>query len=129
MEASKMESLLAESIEAANRTTHAVRAFVRFLFIQLSFYTAAFLSWQVGLLFTDESNCTIYGCTPHVFWYFLVALLIVLGVVFSSRAGWKELELSDVPHALLKTDGNDPQATQKDIPKIMGNKAKEWFNN
>ena len=37
----KLAKLLEKNIEASNRTTHAVRAFVRFLFIQLSFLTAA----------------------------------------------------------------------------------------
>lgn len=41
MDNSRIESLLEESIRASNRTTHAVRAFVRFLFIQLVAITLA----------------------------------------------------------------------------------------
>jgi hypothetical protein len=94
--------LLAKSITAQNRTTHAVRAFVRFLFIQLSFYTAAFMVWQIGLLFVDPSeNCTILGCTPNGFFYFVTAVLIIMGIWIASRAGWHELELSQVPKAPL----------------------------
>jgi hypothetical protein len=94
--------LLEKSITAANRTTHAVRAFVRFLFIQLSFYTAAFMVWQVGLVFIDPSeNCTILGCTPNGFFYLLTAVLIVAGIVIASKAGWHELELSRVPKSPL----------------------------
>jgi hypothetical protein len=90
--------LLAKSITAQNRTTHAVRAFVRFLFIQLSFYTAAFMVWQIGLIFVDPSeNCTILGCTPNGFFYFVTAVLIIMGIWIASRAGWHELELSQVP--------------------------------
>jgi hypothetical protein len=92
-----LASLLQESIRASNRTTHAVRAFVRFLFIQLSFVTAAFLTWQVALAFPDEENCTPMGCAPSVFWNYLIGALLIIGVWLSSRAGWSELEKSEVP--------------------------------
>jgi hypothetical protein len=99
-------TLLAKSITATNRTTHAVRAFVRFLFIQLSFYTAAFMVWQIGLLFVDPSeDCTILGCTPNGFFYFVTAVLIIMGIWIASRAGWHELELSQVPKAPLWPEG------------------------
>jgi hypothetical protein len=97
-----VSELLAKSITAQDRTTHAVRAFVRFLFIQLSFYTAAFMVWQIGLLFIDPSeNCNIFGCTPNGFFYFVTAVLIIMGIWIASKAGWHELELSQVPKTAL----------------------------
>jgi hypothetical protein len=92
-----MAKLLQQNIEASNRTTHAVRAFVRFLFIQLSFLTTAYIVWQLGLAFPDASNCTPFGCQPNWFVSVLVAVLIIAGVIASSIAGWSELELSSIP--------------------------------
>jgi uncharacterized membrane protein YidH (DUF202 family) len=92
----KLAKLLEKNIEASNRTTHAVRALVRFLFIQLSFLTAAFVVWQIGLAFPDEDNCSAFGCQPHGIVSILVLLLVVLGVLLSSSAGWEELRLSSV---------------------------------
>jgi hypothetical protein len=101
-----VNDLVAKSITAQNSTTHAVRAFVRFLFIQLSFYTAAFMVWQIGLLFIDPNeNCNIFGCTPSGFFYFVTAVLIILGIWIASRAVWHELELSQVPKAPLWPEG------------------------
>jgi hypothetical protein len=94
----KLAKLLEQSIEASNRTTHAVRAIVRFFFIQLSFLTAAFVVWQLGLAFPDPNNCTAFGCQPNWFVSFLVAGLVITGVIVSSIAGWNELELSSIPH-------------------------------
>jgi hypothetical protein len=99
----KLAKLLEQSIEASNRTTHAVRAIVRFVFIQLSFLTAAFVVWQLGLAFPDPNNCTAFGCQPNWFVSFLVAGLVITGVIVSSIAGWNELELSSVPQFQSKT--------------------------
>jgi len=93
----KLSKLLEKSIEASNRTTHAVRALVRFLFIQLSFLTAAFVLWQIGLAFPDENNCSAFGCEPNWFISLLVAGLVIAGVIISSIAGWDELERSSIP--------------------------------
>jgi len=87
--------LLVESIAASNRTTHAVRALVRFLFIQLSFLTAAYVVWQLGLAFPDPNNCSAFGCEPHGLVSFVVSALVITGVLVSSVVGWKELSLSD----------------------------------
>lgn len=97
MSETEMSKLLEEGIRASNRTTHAIRALVRFIFIQLTFYTAAFLVWQIGLIFTDSDNCSLAGCTPHEFVYVITGGLIIIGIVLSSRVGWYELELSEVP--------------------------------
>jgi len=90
-----LAKLLEENINASNRTTHAVRALVRFLFIQLAFLTAAFVLWQIGLAFPDKNNCSAFGCEPNGFVTFLVVALIIAGVALSSKAGWDELGLSD----------------------------------
>jgi hypothetical protein len=92
----RLAKLLQKNIEASNRTTHAVRALVRFLFIQLSFLTAAAVLWQVGLAFPDESNCSILGCEPNGLITALAVLLVITGVILSSIAGWDELGKSDV---------------------------------
>ncbi len=97
-----LAELLEESIKASDRTTHAIRAIVRFVFIQLSFITAAYLAWQIGLTFPDEDNCNPLGCQPLFIWNLIVFILLVLGVSLSSRAGWHELSLSAVPGAPLK---------------------------
>jgi hypothetical protein len=97
MSEKNLSELLAKSISAQDRTTHAVRALVRFLFIQLSFLTAAFVVWQIGLAFPDEDNCTVLGCEPHGSVLFFVALIVITGVVISSAVGWYELARSNVP--------------------------------
>jgi uncharacterized membrane protein YidH (DUF202 family) len=104
----KLSKLLEKSIEASNRTTHAVRALVRFLFIQLSFLTAAFVLWQIGLAFPDEGSCSVVGCEPYGFVSFFVAVLIILGVVISSAVGWKELSLSErmIPEKTVPYDNS-----------------------
>jgi hypothetical protein len=99
----KLAKLLEKNIEASNRTTHAVRAFVRFLFIQLSFLTAAAVLWQLGLAFPDENNCTAFGCQPNWFVSLLVAGLVIAGVLISSSVGWAELSLSD-PRGTLEVE-------------------------
>lgn len=121
----EMQALLTESIAAANRTTHAVRAFVRFLFIQLSFITAAYFAWQIGLAFPDEDSCNAFGCSPHGFWYFAVFAIVVTGVYFSSRAGWHELELSQVPGAPLKPSTNNSGSVSN--PQVPAEGIKKWL--
>jgi hypothetical protein len=98
----KLAKLMEKNIEASNRTTHAVRAFVKFLFIQLSFLTAAAVLWQLGLAFPDENNCTAFGCAPNGFMSAFVVLLVITGVIISSIAGWSELELSNMPEEAIK---------------------------
>jgi hypothetical protein len=85
------EELLREAIAASNRTTaasdrttRAIRAFVLFFFIQLTFTSIA------ALFFWWGSTLTYLGSTAFIvaigFWF--------LGVVLSSVAGWAELRLS-----------------------------------
>jgi hypothetical protein len=81
----KIEELLKKNIEASNRTTHAVRAFVSFVLIQLMFVTiAAFLS--------------ILAATFSATWLFGLAVIVwIVGVFLSSNAGWSELKDSEIP--------------------------------
>jgi len=93
------------------------------LFIQLSFITAAVLAWQIGLQFPDESTCTVIGCSPHGFWIFVVVILVLLGIILASRAGWHELSLSEVPGAPL-SPGDSSNAKKdveySDLDKVQG---------
>jgi hypothetical protein len=79
----EVAGLLQENIEAQNRTTHAVRAFVRFLFIQFVAATIALPLLYFG---------TILDAPGLVLIAFVV---LVVGIVWSSNAGWTELGLSD----------------------------------
>ena len=85
-------------IAAQNKTTHAVRAFVRFLFIQLSGLTAAGLVWYVSLLFIDQGECLNYGdkCDGNAFLQLLAIAIWIGTVIFSSNAAWSELGKSDI---------------------------------
>lgn len=87
-----------ELIEAQNRTTHAVRAFVRFLFIQLSATTAAFVIWNWSQTFADQQECYTRGtnCGGNTFLQFVAVIIWIAGIFFSSWAGWDELEKSRV---------------------------------
>lgn len=89
---------LDDLVRAQNRTTHAVRAFVRFLFIQLSGITFAVVLWNISLAFVDQQACLQYGdnCNGNAFLQFLAVLVWIVSVVWSSRAGWEELEKSNV---------------------------------
>ena len=80
-------------IQAQNRTTHAVRAFVRFLFIQLTGITlAAFLwLWEISFL------------------QYLAVVVWIVSVFWSSYAGWKELDKSGI--------GLEPETTEELLDK------------
>jgi hypothetical protein len=74
---------LEDLVAAQNRTTHAVRAFVRFLFIQLSATTMAVF------IYTFSSS--------NVFLRIIAIVVWLGGVAISSSAGWSELEASNLP--------------------------------
>jgi hypothetical protein len=79
----EVAGLLQESIDAQNRTTHAVRAFVRFFFIQLVAVTIA-------------SPLVYFGTILDALGLVLIALGVLgVGIVWSSYAGWTELGRSD----------------------------------
>ena len=85
-------------IRAQNRTTHAVRAFVRFLFIQLTGVTCAVFLWNLSLAFIDQQDCYANGsnCTGNAFLQFLAAVVLIGSIIWSSQAGWEELGKSNV---------------------------------
>lgn len=94
---SSSETTLADLVRAQDRTTHAVRAFVRFLFIQLSAVTIAVFFWNIGVQLTGSSECIRYGnCGPSTFWFVVAGITWLVGLVWSSVAGWDELHKSDL---------------------------------
>ncbi len=72
-------------IRAQNRTTHAVRAFVRFLFIQLTGITIAVFLWNLSL-----------NLDGNGFLAFLAVAVWIVSVIWSSVAGWDELDKSKI---------------------------------
>ena len=85
-------------VEAQNKTTHAVRAFVLFLFIQLSGITAAYVVWTLSMSFVDQQKCYSNGtnCEGNAFLQIVAILIWIVSVILSSRAGWSELKKSEV---------------------------------
>ena len=85
-------------IYAQNRTTHAVRAFVRFIFIQLTGITFAIFLCNISTAFIDQQKCIEYGtnCTGNTFLQFLAVVVWIASVVWSSQAGWDELAKSNI---------------------------------
>ena len=77
-------------IQAQNRTTHAVRAFVRFLFIQLSALTLATFLFFISSQLVDEEGA------PNTFLLIMGGVIWIIGLVWSSTAGWSELEKSNI---------------------------------
>ena len=77
-------------IQAQNRTTHAVRAFVRFLFIQLSALTLATFLFFISFQLVDEEGA------PNTFLLIMGGVIWIIGLVWSSTAGWSELEKSNI---------------------------------
>jgi len=86
-------------IAAQNRTTHSVRAFVRFLFIQLSATSAAVVLWNFASAQVDPIACAQNGehCSPIGALQTLAVIVWIIGVVWSSSAGWSELQKSEIP--------------------------------
>lgn len=91
------QDLLVEVIAASNRTTRAVRAFVLFLFIQLTFTTAALFLWNSGSQIQDPSQCYEGLCEPDWVTMWLAVVVWIIGVISSSVAGWTELSKSNIP--------------------------------
>lgn len=92
------DTTLDDLVRAQNRTTHAVRAFVRFLFIQLTGITLAVFLWNISLAFIDEQACYQNGdnCSENAFLQFLAGIVWIVAVIWSSSAGWDELNKSNV---------------------------------
>jgi hypothetical protein len=97
-----VEELLKQAIAASDRTTaasdrttRAIRAFVLFLFIQLTFTSiAAFMYWQGASILESTS---IWDSGSRLLGILLSALAVgifVAGILLSSFMGWRELALS-----------------------------------
>ncbi len=85
-------SLLRESIAASNRTTRAVRAFVRFIFIQFFTGLAVAVLWSLAAAY-EEGGLMV------------VAFLVALGgLIWASIVGFEELAKSDPDSSLVQTD-------------------------
>jgi hypothetical protein len=82
----KIENLLEQVVRSTGKTTHAVRAFVRFLFIQLSATSLAGVLIYLGTVFARETEGALIG---------LGIITYVVGVIWSSSAGWSELKQSE----------------------------------
>jgi hypothetical protein len=95
---SKTGKTLDDLIAAQNKTTHAVRAFVRFLFIQLTGLTLAVFLWNLSLAFINSNDCLQSGenCSGNVALQFMAVGVWIATVILSSRAGWDELQKSDI---------------------------------
>ena len=94
---SSSETTLADLVRAQDRTTHAVRAFVRFLFIQLSAATIAVLFWNISVQLSNNYECTRYGnCGSSEFFLVAAGITWLAGLIWSSIAGWDELHKSDL---------------------------------
>jgi hypothetical protein len=99
---SETEKLLQELIRATDRTTRAVRAFVRFLFIQLAAISLAVVVFQLGIITQDSSECAFGICQPNGFTTTVAVLIWITGIVWSSIAGWGELELSNPESSAIR---------------------------
>ena len=86
-------------IAAQNRTTHAIRALVRFLFIQFASITLGTFLWMLAGNSVDAYRCSQYGtsCDPNVPLQILAYIVWIAGIFISSQIGWKELEASNIP--------------------------------
>ena len=95
----EIQKIQKENISAQNRTTHSVRAFVRFLFIQLSATSAAAVLWGLASAQVDPVACAQSGehCSPVGALQAFAIIIWILGVIWSSSAGWEELEKSKIP--------------------------------
>jgi hypothetical protein len=123
-----------ELILATNRTTHAVRAFVSFLFIQLAAITIALAVNFLGQVTQDTSECAYGICPPNDTATFIAGLIWIAGVVWSSNVGWKELGLSKVPSESAsapaketgaQSDAASKAANSKNSPEREGSDTKK----
>lgn len=90
-------------VKAIDRTTHAVRAFVLFLFYQLTALTAALGTYGLARFIGNRnSECSeqlrAYGaCSPNSFLLVVAFFIWVFGVIYSSNVGWSEIKKSAIP--------------------------------
>jgi hypothetical protein len=92
-------------VVAVNRTTHAVRAFVLFLFYQLSAITLALAVYFVAsIIGNSNEECSNLlrsngACSPNAFLLIVAFVVWIFGVVYSSKIGWEEIKKSEVPRS------------------------------
>ncbi len=77
------EELLRLSIAASDRTTRAVRALVRFVFIQFGSGSVAAVCIAVGVIRND------------VYWMAGAGAIVLGGLIWSIFVGYDELDMSD----------------------------------
>jgi hypothetical protein len=93
---------LGDVIVAINRTTHAVRAFVLFLFYQLMATTVAFALYLLaGVVGNSNKECSNFSrevgnCAPNAFLLSIAFFIWIAGVLYSSSIGWQEIKKSDI---------------------------------
>ena len=83
---SELVNLLRANIEASNRTTHAVRAIVRYVFLQLTITTVCGVLYAVGAA-TNLNQ--IFVPISSIAW--------IAGTVYASVSARRDLKASAVP--------------------------------
>ena len=85
-ESAQLAELLRENIAASNRTTHAVRAIVRFVFLQLTFTTISGLLLAIGA-----------AINVNEVFVPLSSLTLISGSIFAGFTARRDLKKSAVP--------------------------------
>ena len=83
---SELVNLLRANIEASNRTTHAVRAIVRYVFLQLTITTVCGVLYAVGAA-TNLNQ--IFVPISSIAW--------IAGTIYASLSARRDLKASAVP--------------------------------
>jgi hypothetical protein len=121
---SEVIQLLKANLEAQNRTTHAVRSFVRFYLIQVvSVLVAAPLyAWGIA--------------AAEVFPLILAGAILVIGLIWALAVCWLELEQSDeaedpedqVEHAFVAPSDGTLRERFESIAPLMGKRYVEIYS-
>ena len=85
-ESQELAELLRANIEASNRTTHAVRAIVRFVFLQLTITTVVGVLYAIGA--ATNSNQVFVP---------LASLTWIAGTLYAGYTARRDLKASAVP--------------------------------
>ena len=86
----RLEELLEESIQAQNRTTHAVRALSSFVLIQAAWGLAAGIFFGLGIANPNSPSFVSFA-------FVLGSLLVIAGFIHSIIRAFLELEESKLP--------------------------------
>ena len=92
------EADLERLIAAQNRTTHAVRAFVRLLLYSVSGLSAGGFFWYLSLFTIDIDSCQEYGdnCNGNLFLQFFAVSLCIGTFLYGVKAAWSDFIKSDL---------------------------------